>query len=487
MAVIQGVLSGTGQDVDANNQALVRPAILPANTGYVGLVSRSEAGVSGSVRARPILGTIQNRLMNGETTPLWYDLFNYTSQNTATYKFLATTMTAAQIPGSGTLNLNSGSSVATNVNCAVQTTRVFPLLCNSELRAIMQGQFPTAADHVANTTVEFGLLTASLPGGAAPTDGVFFRYNTAAELRGVMNFNGLETQTVAITRPSVNVMHEYMIIVTEKFVEFWIDQEFRAAISLLTDAPAQQQPCLQASLPFTVRQYTGVSAPATATRLQVGGICVLGVGAKYNRPISIFNAGMGLMAYQGQNGGSIGTTAQYANNTNPAPAVPTNTTAALGTGLGGKFQETLTLAAGTDGIIQSFQVPAGSTTQTPRNLVITGISVQGVVTVALTTNPLSGTLALNFGHTAVSLATAESGSFVSGGAKAPRRIAIGTTSVASATAAAGTPVIGGCALKFDTPIVVAPGEFVAVSHNKVSAAPATGAIMWTVTYDAYYE
>ncbi|HRI38997.1 MAG TPA: hypothetical protein PLO50_10600 [Nitrospira sp.] len=127
-------------------------------------------------------------------------------------------------------------------------------------------------------------------------------------------------------------------------------------------------------------------------------------------------------------------------------------------------------------------------TQTPRNLVIRGVTIGGVVTVALTTSPLAGTMSLAYGHTAVSMATAESASFASGTTKAPRRIALCATSVASATAAAGTPVVGvPVSIQFAAPIVVAPGEFVAVTHNKATTAPATGAIMWTITFDAYWE
>jgi hypothetical protein len=321
-----------------------------------------------------------------------------------------------------------------------------------------------------------------LPGAAAPTDGAFFRFNAAAELRGVISYNGTETQTVAMTAPSVNVNHDYTIVVQTNTVLFFIDDVLRGVITLGTDAPALGQPISAAAVPITFRHYIGGSAPSLAMQFKVSDVFVNMVGNNPGRSWSHVKAGFGHMAYQGQNGGTLGTTALYANSSNPAATVPTNTTAALGSGLGGKFQETLTLAAGTDGIISSFQVPVGSVTQTPRNLVITGVYVSGVVTVALTTNPLAGTLALCFGHTAVSLATAEAAT-----TKAARRIAIGSTSVASATAAAGTPVVGPMPISFQSPIVVAPGEFVAVSHCKVSTAPATGAVMWSITIDGYFE
>ena len=66
----------------------------------------------------------------------------------------------------------------------------------------------------------------------------------------------------------------------------------------------------------------------------------------------------------------MGGLSKYTNNTNATAAVPTNTTAALGTGLGGEFWETDTLAVNTDGIIQSFQVPAGTVNTQGKRLVI---------------------------------------------------------------------------------------------------------------------
>lgn len=75
-------------------------------------------------------------------------------------------------------------------------------------------------------------------------------------------------------------------------------------------------------------------------------------------------------SYQGLSGGTMGSLASYANNANPTAAVPTNTTAALGTGLGGQFWETDTLAVNTDGIIDSYQVPAASANYSGKRLSI---------------------------------------------------------------------------------------------------------------------
>lgn len=135
-------------------------------------------------------------------------------------------------------------------------------------------------------------------------------------------------------------------------------------------------------------------------------------------------------SYQGLSGGTMGSLANYANNANPTAAVPTNTTAALGTGLGGQFWETDTLAVNTDGIIDSYQVPAASANYSGKRLSIRGVKINTFVQTALTGGGYNEVWTLVFGHTAVSLATAEAAT-----TKARRAIVIGTRSVASATAA----------------------------------------------------
>lgn len=482
---VEGNTSGNVAEVDAsNNLRVTAPTTLDSKIGFVALAGRNDDGtVVAAGRLNRAYVSEGNRLAVANAVLLWDDTFNALTQNTSKYKFLATTQTGSQ--AGGYLILNTGAVTTINTNCAYQTTRHFPLFGKSELRCNVSGMLTQVPQ--SNQVIELGLFSATLPGGAAPADGVFFRYNAAAELRGVISYNGTETQTAAITAPSANVNHDFVIVAQTNAVLFYIDDVLRGVISLLTDAPTLGQPFQAASQPFTARQYIGGSAPALATQLKISDIFVVQLGADPGRPWAEQKSGFGHMAYQGQNGGTMGTTALYANNSNPAATVPTNTTAALGTGLGGKFQETLTLAAGTDGIIQSFQNPAPTVNLTGRNLVIRGVTISGVVTVALSVLGLSGTMALCFGHTSVSLATAESGSFVTPSTKAARRIALCTTGVALATATAGTPVNGPLSIKFDAPIIVAPGEFVAISHNKVSAAPTTGAIMWTITYDAYFE
>src|SRR3972149_11030320 len=106
-------------------------------------------------------------------------------------------------------------------------------------------------------------------------------------------------------------------------------------------------------------------------------------------------------AYQGQEGDTMGSLAIYSNAALAAAAALVNTSAAAQfTGLGGVALVLPTLAAGTDGILFSYQNPAGSITQPPKTLVVAGITLDATVQVALTGGPLALIMGVAYGHTA---------------------------------------------------------------------------------------
>lgn len=467
--------------VDANNNVKVNGPTTIAQTGFQGIAGRNDDGtITGTAYVQR--GYVSEAQGQKIAVPaiLWDDTFNATAQNTSKYFFAATTQTGAQ--SGGFLVLNNSAITTLNTNCGIRTQKVFPLFAKQELRCNISALFTVAPQ--ANELYEWGLFLAVIPGAAAPTDGVFWRRNTSGELRGVISYAGVETQTAAITPPSVNVNHDYVIVCQTNTVRFYIDDILRASITLLTDAPTQGQPLMQASAPVCIRYVIGASIPGIASQIKVSDIFVTALGPDMVRDFPTAKAGFGHMAYQGQNGGTMGSTANYANSANPAAAVPTNTTAALGVGLGGQFWETVTLAANSDGIIQSFQNPVGAVGQTPRNLIVHGITVHAYNQVALATVAFNKQQSLAFGHTAVSLATVESASFLAGGTtKAPRRIALG---VIQPIAAVNTvyPVMS---YQFKTPIVIAPGEFIAFVSKNVGTVAATGVIAYNIAYDAYFE
>jgi hypothetical protein len=116
------------------------------------------------------------------------------------------------------------------------------------------------------------------------------------------------------------------------------------------------------------------------------------------------------------------------------------------------------------------------------------VKVQGAVSVILAGGPVIYAYAVAFGHTAVSLATAETASFATATTHAPRIVPIGMESYA-ATAAVGT--LGaqgiGATLQLSNPIVVRPGEFVAIIARNIGTVTTTGAITITAVFDSYWE
>jgi hypothetical protein len=253
-------------------------------------------------------------------------------------------------------------------------------------------------------------------------------------------------------------------------------------LGVLATPAGNGQPGSSVSFPLSTRLYfPGVAGAAWAPK--ISNTAVVAIDTQAGLPEPILNCTSGLQGYQGQNGGTMGTTALYSNSLAAgAGAAMTNTTAALGTGLGGQFSALPTLAAGTDGIVCSYQNPAGTTSAPGRVLVITGVSVQGSVTTVLAGGPVLYAYSLAYGHTAVSLATAEAAL-----TKAPRRIALGQETYA-ATAAVG--VLGspaGISRQFISPIVVNPGEFVAVVAKNFGTVTTTGVITFLVTFDCYWK
>lgn len=454
--------------VNGSNQLYVTDAV---DGGWLG--SEMIAGPTGQFTDV----TEGHQLNISITSPLWDDTFNTTAQNTAKYREPATTMTVTHAGGYAIIN--GGAITSINTNAAMQTYRTFPLYAKSELRANFSAIRTVAPQ--ANSVEEMGLFTATLPGAAAPTDGCFFRWNTSSEFRGVCSYNGTETQTAALTSPTITTNHDYTIVIQTNTVLFNVDDVQLGKLTLVTDAVAQGQPMMQGTVPLTVRQYIGGSAPSLANQLKISDVFVTQRGGFPNRSWQEIKAGYGHMASQGQNGGTMGSSALYTNSLAcGAGAAATNTTAALGSGLGGQFAVQPTLTASTDGIISSFQNPVGAVGQTPRNLVISGVKIDGLVTTAFTGGPVYYLWSLAFGHTAVSLATAEAAT-----TKAPRRIALGIQTYV-VTAPVGTL---GQTITFPLPdpIYVAPGEFVQLVAKNVGTVTSAGVICLETAFIGHFE
>lgn len=474
--ITDGVAGSVKAQVDANNQLRVLTNTDPLKAGATRVYGVVDEGtVTGSAVLESPEVTSELRQRVSVDTLLESETFNYAAQNTAKHAYANTTMTNTW--ASGFLNTNGSGITTLSTGTSFRTYNVFPLYGAADtyvdMNATLSAAMPT------NTTIDFGLFYPGAANPYAPTDGVFFRFNNSG-LQGVMNINGVETTTGVLSfTPTANTVYRFTLSINERRVRFWINDVLYAT---LVTPIASGQSMFGGSAPLAVRHAIGGSAASGVVSFKLSDYTVSLAAYHTSRQYGHQRAADGGMGYQGQSGfAALGSTANYANSANPTAAVPTNTTAALGTGLGGQFWETDTLAVTTDGIICSYQVPAGSPTATGRKLVITGVWLDSYIQTVLTGGGYVAQYALAFGHTNVSLATAEAAA-----AKAPRRIALGVQTVAAAAAA--LTLLNPIRARFDCgPVVVNPGEFVALVKKKVGTAPSAGVVAHIVGFDAHWE
>lgn len=486
MAVIDTGSSTAGKanvTSDYDLQVALPDATTPARVGAVRMMSENDAG---AITGTPYLLSPETsddfRLRVGVDTILFQDSFNATNQNTANWKHVFTTQTMVQ--ASGFLVTNNNLTATTTTGCYLQTWRHFPFILASQTYA----QFELVLDNTvqANQEIYIGLFS-GVSATAGPADGAYIKI-TSAGTSGVIDYSGSKTPSTPIANKGAGISSKYTISIADAEVEFWRDDELFASIELPT---GNAQPFSTTSLPFCIQSLNSGAVAGTPARGKVGCVNISQGDVASFRSWQQQMAGCGLMAYQGQNGGTMGTTALLPN----ATAATTVTggaisqTVAIATGLGGQAG-IVAGVPGADGLVTAFQVPLGSATQTPRNLVITGVRIDAVnigAAVATTASVLQWSLAFGAtGGTIPSLAQAETGSFVTATAKAWRRVALGLQSwiVAAGIGAPAEQIT----VAFKSPIVVAPGEWVAsVAKFIVGTATASQVIWATVTFDAHYE
>ncbi len=470
------LISGSGSTVanvdPTSNGLIVQNPKTATEAGFAGLVAIRDQG---SITGTPNIGlpdiTNNRRLRVSLDTPVFQDQFNYTAQNTNNWTIGTTGMTSGF--GGGMMTLNAGAITTVSDYATAKTYRSFPLYTAGEL--VLEARCMLTQAPQVNNACYMGIGT---PGTtAAPTDGVYFQLDSTGALRGVVNWNGATAQTGTMTVPSPNVAADMMIVIDDGVAEFWINGVLQGALTWPSGAAT---PSYNGSGYAFFQICNAASAPANAQQIKVMNVQVTLYGLNTSKPWPHIAAGAGMNALIGQNGNTMGSTALYANSGAPTAAVPTNTTAALGTGLGGNFYETAALAVGTDGIISSYQNPVGSVSITPRNLYITGLRWFSMVQTVLAGGPFVYECGLAFGHTSVSLATAEAAS-----AKAPRKFAVGLYTLA-ATAAVGT-LGANFVHNFSTPILVQPGEFIQTIVRNIGTVGTSGTIAHHIGIEGYWE
>jgi hypothetical protein len=373
-----------------------------------------------------------------------------------------------------------------------RTIRTFPLY------ASYGGFFESVVQIIqvpqTNNVTEWGFGYASGSVASAPTDGAYFRLNAVGEFRCVVNNNGTESQSDPLNFASLmgtnNSVHS-IVHINEDEVSFWIDD---IVIAKLDRSPAGSNVTYMNNLPIFFRTYN-TSITTLAQQLKVSMVNASQADIIDQKPWMHKVAGWGGGGYQGQTAAPLGSTALMTNNltaTSPTPVIMTNTTAALGLGLGGQFSALATATSGSsaiDAIICAYQVPLGNNVMPQRTLYVNGVWVQGAISGSgvsgsqIAGGPILYAYALNFGSNLLTLATAAD---ALPSTKAPRRIALGWESFPAGSLSG--QIGQGVYRQFTVPVVVQPGEFISVSAKNMSITPTTlGTVTFLVGFDSYWE
>ena len=476
-------IKGTSNEAEVNSagQLHIMPEVdsttNPDNVGAVKIMSEVDNGsISGTTYLKSPEADNNYRLRVSEDTLLDAETFNYTAQNTGKHIYRNTTMTVT-FTAAG-ISTNGSSITTTSTGVSFQTYKYFPLMGSMSTYVEFEGSL--TAQPTTNCTIDIGLFLNATSTPYAPTDGVYFRINSAG-FQGIINNNASETTTSVFSSftATLNKKYQFIISITQRKVDFWINNLLYGTI---VTPSGMGQPFMSASLPFGIRQGHVGAAGAAVSFVMNNYTVTLGGGIFADTLGAIGNRVYG--CYEGLSGGTMGSLANFANSTNPTAAVPTNTTAALGTGLGGQFWETATLAiTPVDGIICSYLNPAGTVAISGKRLRINGIGLVSFIQTAITGGPFNAVYSLAFGHNALSLATSEAAT-----TKAPRRIALPFTQLITSAQAINTMVTQSVYwINFQNPIYINPGEYIALVTKHIGTVGTAGTIAHNVTFDAGWE
>lgn len=493
MAVIDGGSSTAGKaNVDAgyNLRTALPGADTPDYMGGIRTFSEVDPGdITGTALLRSPESSQDYRQRVGIDTPAFLYAFNATAQNTAIWRHAFTTMTMTQ--SAGFLNVNAAGTSTVSGNYAyLMTWRQFALIGTAPLAVEYTGQI--TATPAANEVFQAGLGVAT--GAAEPVDGVWFEL-TSAGLKGCLRYNSgtvTKVDLMAAGDITVNTSGKYVMVVGEREIEYWVDDVLYGTL----DVPvAQGQPFLSTALPLFIQKYnSGTVGSSPNMIVKIGDVTVTLMDLATYKPWAHQMAGNGL-ANQGLDGGTMGSNTFFTNSAYPTTALPVNTalTANLPTGIGGgRGLATLWNLAATDMVMTQAINPVGGVNQTPRTLYITGVTISAVSHTAAWTGPAAGQHSLlwglYFGGTGVSLAQAETGSFVTATTKLHRRKLLGFMGWSTAATPLGTPCDKNIVVNFDSPVVVNPGEYVGLFCQMTNgAATATGGLFFTYDFNHYFE
>lgn len=434
------------------------------NAGFVQLSTESDPGLAlGSRTVIPLEASDDFRLRVGMDQTIFNTAFEGTTIRTDNFIQSVSTMTAAQ--ASGYFSLNSGNATANGNYIVLTSRRTIPLF----------GTYPTYVDmwiREANQTAtnaisEWGIGYAATT--AAPTDGIFFRRNTAGVLKAVVNYNGTETEeTIDATnippRSTVGVFdasecNHFLIVIHNDIVNFWIND---VLVSTIGCPDANPLPTQASAQPIFARVYNSGVASA-GRRIEIGFINASIGDQSNNKPWIHSMCGLGGGAYVTQQGNSTAGTVTRTNGAHGWPASATARIAGTWTAtsapalnsLGGLWTSPAisTLTSDADYPVFAYQNPAGTATLPGKTLYVTGIRVgDAYVAAAASTNPIQLSYIITVGASSATTSTADSVSAIS-----HKAIVVGSHGFTSAEAIGNYKT--GFEMRFDAPLVIPPGMF----------------------------
>lgn len=498
---INGNTSNNGLEVDATNNALVKTPGVNADGESVGggtnnapaLIAEND---SGSANATRYVSTLESdadyRLRASLETILDEEQFNYAAQNTGKHQYQTTTMTMAWTTGG--LQTNSGNITTNTTGASFRSYAMFPIYGAGSSTYI---QFVVSLNAAlnANQVLDFGLFLQPTTNPFVPTDGVYFRADSAG-WKAVINNNGTEVeQLLNGTSGTGNFLHffnktyKFLIEINQSQVVFWINDTVYHRISTPN---GQGQSVLSEALPVGIRHAIAGGTAGAALQSTFKGYSVSIGGINFSENLAQRTGAM-YGTYQGISGTTMGQiiagTVTTGTLVKPTAAVPANTalTANLPNSLGGRIYEQLTtgLAANIDAIFASYTVPAGTVSVPGKRLKVTGIKLSGMVSTVVVGGPAYTEWYIVFGTTADSLATVEAAA-----TKAPRRVMLPelTTNMVAAQAAGTLLVQPQYFAQFVNPIYVNPGERIQLVGNKtITTAITSGVLSFTYQFDYSWE
>ena len=493
MAIIDSGNNSAGKvNVDANYNLKVTLPTTDAYTGKARMMSENDDGlyISGTPYLKSPETSSDYRLRVGTDSLLFEDALNATTQNTNLWSYVFNTMTAAQ-PGAGTVNFSAVQGTTSAHGAYMRTFQYFPLVNTAPMAVEFYGGSFTSP----LVAGEIFLMGLGIPGAATtkPTDGVWFRLSTAG-LEGVIAYNNSETGPGVIfpfASISSDVIYKFTIVVGESGVEFWINDH------LISDYPipsGNPLPFINVSLPVFMMKYnTGAVSNTNTIRISRVGVSLMDIAS--NKGWSQSLSTMARSLYAGQNGNTMGSNSGNLVATAAIPGTQAGSNTAPNAamaGLGGLFQMTNQAsnpgASGTM-VAQYYQNPASTINITGRNLVITGCRIDatnyGAASSGTATTLLWG---VAYGHTSISLATAETASFATATTHSPRHVPLGMNYIPAGAVigqAYSNPIIADFTA---SPIVVRPGEYLSATVRfLVGTATGSQTVVYTVLYTGYFE